>query len=70
MSANGRNEEKVADSPPAIRPSASPNIEVVLSPVLKEVRLVVSKLVVPPKKSPVKRNKDRRTDPEKEEDLE
>ena len=70
MSSNGKSREDEADRPPSSHPSASPNIEIVTSPLLEEVRVVVSQLVVPPKKSPTKRDKDLRSDPEKAEDLE
>jgi hypothetical protein len=68
MSSNGKSNE--GERAPSIHSSTSPNIEVVTSPMLEKVRVVVEKLVMPPRKSPVKRDKDLRSDTEKAEDLE
>jgi hypothetical protein len=61
------NEESKEERPRSSH-SISPNIQIVTSPILEEVRVVVEKLVVPPGRSP--RHKDLRSETEKAEDLE
>ena len=76
MTSNGNEEGKEVTSPsmdPPFDPpnSPSPNIELIVSPTSDVVRKEVAPKVVvaPAKKSPTKRDKDLRSDPEKAEDL-